>query len=101
MAEQDKVQREAKVWIDTATGIASAWAQSATLPTLWFGASYTALMLPIAAVQANAIRNENVTKPAPSTLKHRNSDREESWEIMDHKDLMRLWGTGYPKPFYR
>ena len=66
MAEQDKLQRIAQVWIDTAVGITKAWAiEGSTLLTAWYPPIFTGLMSGVAAAQTAAIGTQNVRKPAP------------------------------------
>jgi TP901 family phage tail tape measure protein len=56
MAEQDKKQRMGQVLIDTATGIATAWAlQGSNLATMWFPAVFTGLMTGVASAQTAVI----------------------------------------------
>jgi hypothetical protein len=69
MAEREKAQRQAQVWIDYASALVSAWASSATPATFWFGAMYSALMLPVVATQSAAIASENVRQDAPPAPK--------------------------------
>ncbi|KAL0263939.1 UNVERIFIED_CONTAM: hypothetical protein PYX00_010830 [Menopon gallinae] len=69
MAQSTKAQKISQVWIDAASGIASAWANSCSLPLLWFGGVFTTMMLSVAAAQTALIAKENVTKDKPPSPK--------------------------------
>lgn len=69
MAEAEKAQRIAQVWIDTAKAIAIAWTNSASAGTFWFGPMFTGIMTGVATAQTGIIASQNVKTPIPPAPK--------------------------------